>query len=1030
MKHIIFALTGLLLAIPCYGGIIIVDDDWPADFNNIQDAIDYSANGDIIYVFPGTYTGTGNRDISFNGKAITVQSVDPLDSYIVSVTVIDCNDFDPRGGFIFDSGEDANSVLAGLTIIHGRGNDGGAIRCYYSSPTISYCVLTANRNARFAGGIYLYDSNLTITNCTITDNIGSGIYCTVYSCPVISNCTISGNTGWGIPSSSKGGGIFCESDSKPEIRNCLITGNPAVYGGGIYTHEDSSPRITGCTITGNSAKEYGGGVLHRSNRKLSVSNSIIWANADSGSEVLDAQIYEDGGGTVDVWFSCIQDGNSNDSNIPFNEFDCFNIDDDPCFVVPGAGYWDDNNTPQDSDDFWVWTEGDYHLRSGSPCIEAGNPYFTYGPDDADMDGQSRVMGQYVDIGADESEIAIIIVTKPAGGEVWAAGSTHKIEWDSYGITGTVDVSYSTNNGANWVPIDNTADSGSYSWLLPGVDSNECIVSVEPNIPEANAIFIESGVFTIKPYSAGPPIAAEWKSLGGDFDRSGLSDQNGPESGCLKWQFQTSAPVSAGATVADNNTIHIACEDGNLYTLDANDGSLLWSYEVNSPLLSWPTIGLDGSVYVGAENGTLYAIDVNGYLQWTHTTDGFIYSSPAVTDEGDVYICSEDGTIYALGPDGSELWEFETAGAGSASGAIFASPAIGAGGDVYIGSVYEPNLYALDSNDGSVKWVCHFSDACDPNFKGNWVFSSPVVATDGTIYQTLLYNGSKRYVDEEEIYRGFWYEAKLYAIDPNNGDIIWDSNMSDTAREREEIPGPNEEPESYWFEKYYVDTHEEGGQIPPYPFTETIVMGFGWARYYRVHNSSFSSSALGPDGTIYVSFNDPYLRAVDPNGTMKWVSRLGMVGGSTLAVGGDGLVYAASHDGYMSVITPDGEEVARFEGGGPLSFPVIASDGSLIVSDANNTVWAIWDGDCEGEVSVLHRIEDIDGSGGIDFIDFAWLAEDWMVSTFCNSDLFFYYVPQGETCDAEEVYVRGDVDRNLYNEMIDISMLADKWLSGD
>jgi hypothetical protein len=108
--------------------------------------------------------------------------------------------------------------------------------------------------------------------------------------------------------------------------------------------------------------------------------------------------------------------------------------------------------------------------------------------------------------------------------------------------------------------------------------------------------------------------------------------------------------------------------------------------------------------------------------------------------------------------------------------------------------------------------------------------------------------------------------------------------------------------------------------------------------------------------------------------------------------------------------------------------VIASDGSLIVSDANNTVWAIGDGDCEGEVSMLHRIEDLDGSRQVNFIDFAKLAADWMASTFCNSDLFFYYAAEGETCDAEEVYVAGDVDRNLYNEMIDISMLADKWLS--
>jgi hypothetical protein len=64
-----------------------------------------------------------------------------------------------------------------------------------------------------------------------------------------------------------------------------------------------------------------------------------------------------------------------------------NIDTDPCFAQPG--YWDQNGTPDDSnDDFWV--DGDYHLKSQagrwdvnegrwtrdeatSLCIDAGDP---------------------------------------------------------------------------------------------------------------------------------------------------------------------------------------------------------------------------------------------------------------------------------------------------------------------------------------------------------------------------------------------------------------------------------------------------------------------------------------------------------------------------------------------------------------------------------------------------------------------------------------------------------------------------------
>jgi len=88
MKRAVLFLSWLVVALPCTGEIIIVDDDRPADFNNIQAAIDDSNDGDIIYVLPGTYTGPGNRDVNFAGRAITVTGADPQDPYIVAATVV------------------------------------------------------------------------------------------------------------------------------------------------------------------------------------------------------------------------------------------------------------------------------------------------------------------------------------------------------------------------------------------------------------------------------------------------------------------------------------------------------------------------------------------------------------------------------------------------------------------------------------------------------------------------------------------------------------------------------------------------------------------------------------------------------------------------------------------------------------------------------------------------------------------------------------------------------------------------------
>lgn len=1007
MKYVILSLIWLFLVVPCAGEIIIVDDDWPADFNNIQAAVDYSADGDIIYVLPGTYTGAGNYDIGFGGKGITVQSVDPHDPYIVSATVIDHNEqFGPYGAFDLRDGEDANSVISGFTI----SNCGTGVRCYYSSPTISHCNLVGNRYGRDAGGIYLEDSNSLISNCAITDNIGSGIYCTVYSDPTIANCTISRNTGWGRPGFTRGGGIYCQDDTRPTIKNCLITANGVDRdGGGICTYQNSSPKIINCTITGNAAGDQGGGIFHESDEELFVSNSIVWSNVDESGEPIDVQqIRSDGEGTVNMWFSCVQDGNANDANIPFGGAAYFNIDDDPCFVTPGAGYWDDNNTPGEPyDDFWVWSGGDYHLRLDSPCVEAANPYSTYGPGDTDMDGQPRVMGPRVDIGADEAQIAMITVTKPAGGEVWAAGSVHNIEWDSFGITGTVDVAYSINNGVDWVPIESTADTGSYLWYLPEfVDSNQCLVSVEPSIYDANAICAATGLFAIIPYSPGPAVASRWKSLGGDFDRSGLSDSSGPELGCVKWQFQTSGPVSAGVTVSDNNVVHIACQDGNLYTLDAN-GLLLWSYEVGSPLLSSPTIGPDGTVYVGSSDNRLYAIDVNGDLRWTHSTDGFIYSSPAVSSSGNrLYVCSQDGTVYALYRDGSEHWTFEVGGLGAATGAILGSPAVGPDDTVYVAGVYDSNLYAIDPMTGALKWAYDFNDPCEPNGPQPFAFASPVVAADGTIYQTLLYN-RKYHVREDEPYEEFLYDARLYALDPN-GDVLWAVNMADGN--------------CGLFDEYQASI-ETG--LPPYPYA---FIAQSTVKYHRVSNSGFSEPALGPDGTIYVSFDDAYIRAVEPNGQLKWATRAGWIGNFTLTVGSDGLIYAAGDHENLYVLDPNGKELARFEGHNWLAFPVIAEDGTLIVSDANDTVWALTEGSCGGQPSVLHRVADLDYDRAVGFGDIAALVDDWLKCSDTTIDPETGLPP----CDYEgsAFYLIGDVDRNQHVDLFDFAAAASAWMNED
>jgi hypothetical protein len=83
----------------------------PGDSTTIQGGINGVVNGDTVMVHPGTYY---EYDIDFFGKAITVTGTDPEDSAVVASTVVDG---DSLGSvFVFQSGEDTTSVLAGLTI--------------------------------------------------------------------------------------------------------------------------------------------------------------------------------------------------------------------------------------------------------------------------------------------------------------------------------------------------------------------------------------------------------------------------------------------------------------------------------------------------------------------------------------------------------------------------------------------------------------------------------------------------------------------------------------------------------------------------------------------------------------------------------------------------------------------------------------------------------------------------------------------------------------------------------------------------
>ncbi|AQT69778.1 hypothetical protein STSP2_02975 [Anaerohalosphaera lusitana] len=387
-----------LLTTSTHATTLVVDKTGRGDYTSIQDAINNASDGDVVEVMPETYY----EQINFYGRAITVTGTNPDDMGTVYGTVI-------NGGtagvntVTFDSGEDRDSILQGITIENGE----RGIYCYYSDPLIRKCVIRYAKNNE-AAGIQGSSASPTIENCEVRENAGYGIsWCqgTIENCSIVENssggisdchglirdCDISFNGSRGLIDcdgeinncSVNQNALYGLSDCNGQIRNCeitqnrdqglnycrtaevvncLVTGNE---GNGFY---EFSGQIKNCTIVGN---QYHGISMTTSNDygPATIANCIITNNGSYGI----SNRYPERCPTTLKFNNIWANGLGNYNGLKPGATDTHH---DPLFAV--AGYWDENS----------WLEGDYHLQSEagrwtengwvndsvtSSCVDAGDP---------------------------------------------------------------------------------------------------------------------------------------------------------------------------------------------------------------------------------------------------------------------------------------------------------------------------------------------------------------------------------------------------------------------------------------------------------------------------------------------------------------------------------------------------------------------------------------------------------------------------------------------------------------------------------
>ena len=386
--------------------------NWGTAATNIQDAIEASNDGDLVLVTNGVYQTGGQVVYSLLTNRIAVTK--PIAVRSVNgpvVTVIQGNpqigDTAVRCAYLTNG-----AVLSGFTLTNGATRliqcecyDGGVYRgggvcCESAAATVTNCVITACSASDSGGGA----DGGTFYNCDFIGNRASNPisgYGGGADNATLNNCRFSGNEAYAL-----GGGAYYST-----LNNCSLNSNFCTGGGGGA----SSSTLVNCTLVGNSADWDGGGAWYST-----VVNSILFGNFCASDPNY---------GRSSLNYSCTTPDPYDTGN------GTGNITNAPLFVNP--------------------VTGDFRLQTDSPCINAGNDAFV--TNDTDLDGNLRIRGGTVDIGAYEYQTPSSVIS---------------YSWlQQYGLTnnGSADYADSDHDGMNnwqeWIAGTDPTDPSSLLKML-------------------------------------------------------------------------------------------------------------------------------------------------------------------------------------------------------------------------------------------------------------------------------------------------------------------------------------------------------------------------------------------------------------------------------------------------------------------------------------------------------------------------------------------------------------------------------------
>jgi len=364
-----------------------------------------------------------------------------------------------------------------------------------------------------------------------------------------------------------------------------------------------------------------------------------------------------------------------------------------------------------------------------------------------------------------------------------------------------------------------------------------------------------------------PVPAMFR--GGPSSRGIIVTTGVDRLGGLAWRFKTAGPIRSSPTVAEG-VLYVGSSDGCVYALEARTGTQLWRRRIGSPVGGAPLVTRSRVVVLSRDNRILALRRSDGSqvwefqggvdlpLSWGWEGWDYLLASPVLA--GDLVLAGTgDGKLYALDlDDGTVRWDFPT------QGRVRSAPTV-VDNNAYLGSG-DGVIYGISLESGKEVWrfetAGHRLDASDWGFDRTQIYSSPTYA-DG-----LLYIGSR--------------DASLYAVQISTAETLW--TVQDGTAWVISSPAVNE--------GSVISARSSSGRI------RALDARTGVERWSVATGGYVFSSPMIVGSTAYIGSGDGRVYALETStGAVQWIYQTGGGIFSTPAVW-EGIVYIGSDDGYL------------------------------------------------------------------------------------------------------------------------------------